>query len=41
MHFGLGAATRADEVQIRWPSGIVQELRNLPGDRIIHVKESN
>jgi hypothetical protein len=41
MHFGLGAATRADEVQIRWPSGIVQELRNLPSDRIIHVKESN
>ena len=25
-HFGLGDATRVDEVEIRWPSGVVQEL---------------
>jgi hypothetical protein len=40
VHFGLGAAKIADEIEIHWPSGIVQELRNLQGDRIIHVKES-
>ena len=40
LHFGLGAAKTADEVEIRWPSGIVQKLRNLQGDRIIRVKES-
>jgi hypothetical protein len=40
VHFGLGAAKMADEIEIRWPSGIVQKLSNLQGDRIIHVKES-
>ena len=41
IHFGLGAAKIADEVEIRWPSGIVQKLKNVQSDRIIHVKESN
>ena len=39
VHFGLGQHTVADLVEIRWPSGIVQELRNVLGDRIIAVKE--
>jgi hypothetical protein len=26
-------------VEIRWPSGITQELRNVPADQIIKVKE--
>ena len=39
LHFGLGAATRIDKVEIRWPSGNVQELR-VPGvDRIYTVVE--
>jgi enediyne biosynthesis protein E4 len=32
VHFGLGGATLADRLQIHWPSGHVQELRNLPAD---------
>ncbi len=40
LHFGLGAEARADEVEIHWPSGIVQTLRNVAGDRLIEVKES-
>jgi hypothetical protein len=39
VHFGLGADTSADLVEIRWPSGIVQELRNVPADRILKVRE--
>ena len=39
VHFGLGANTSAELVEIRWPSGIVQELRNVTGDRIVAVKE--
>jgi len=39
VHFGLGAAKVADEVEIRWPSGIVQKLHNMQVDRVIHVKE--
>src|SRR5215469_9854131 len=34
LHFGLGAAKMADEIEIRWPSGIVQKLRNVQGDQI-------
>ncbi len=41
VHFGLGAANSADLVVISWPSGIVQEVRNVVGDRVLHVKEPN
>jgi hypothetical protein len=39
VHFGLGAAKAADSVEIHWPSGRVQELKNVAGDRIVRVKE--
>ncbi|MGD0049882.1 MAG: CRTAC1 family protein [Bryobacteraceae bacterium] len=38
-HFGLGPYKSADLVEIRWPSGIVQELRNVAADRVVKVKE--
>jgi enediyne biosynthesis protein E4 len=40
-HFGLGPATSADLVEIRWPSGTLQELRNVPADRVINVEEAS
>jgi len=39
LHFGLGPNKSADVVEIRWPSGIVQELKNLAADRIVKVQE--
>ena len=39
VHFGLGSARSADLVEIRWPSGTVQELKDLPADRVVKVKE--
>jgi hypothetical protein len=39
MHFGLGSAKQADLVEIRWPSGIVQSLKDIPADRVVKVKE--
>jgi enediyne biosynthesis protein E4 len=39
VHFGLGPERSASLVSIRWPSGVVQELHDVAGDRIIHVKE--
>jgi hypothetical protein len=39
VHFGLGANTSADLVEIRWPSGIIQQLRDVVSDRIVTVKE--
>ncbi len=40
VHFGLGPATRAEKVEIRWPSGIVQTLSDVPADRILQVTEA-
>ena len=40
VHFGLGPNATADLVEIRWPSGIVQQLHDVAADRILTVKES-
>src|SRR5262245_56743933 len=39
VHFGLGSAKSVDLVEIRWPSGIVQEIRSVAADRVLKVKE--
>ena len=38
-HFGLGAETKIDHVEIRWPSGIVQRLEHPAVDQIVKVEE--
>lgn len=40
VHFGLGPDHRAEEIEIHWPSGVVQTLRGVDGDRRIEVTES-
>ena len=30
LHFGLGQAAKADKISIRWPSGLVETLKDLP-----------
>ncbi len=40
LHFGLGKATKADAVEIRWPSGLVQRLENVAGNRVVKIRES-
>jgi enediyne biosynthesis protein E4 len=37
--FGLGKASRAERVLLRWPSGTQQTLMNVTGDREILVEE--
>jgi hypothetical protein len=39
LHFGLGAAARAQEVLIRWPSGLERRLLDVEADRILVVEE--
>jgi enediyne biosynthesis protein E4 len=39
-HFGLGANKVAETVEIRWPSGIVQELKNVAADQVLKVREA-
>jgi hypothetical protein len=38
-HFGLGSDTSATEVEIHWPSGIVQKLGAVKADQIMTVDE--
>jgi len=38
--FGLGSLTKADAVEIQWPSGQVDKLANTPADQTITVQES-
>jgi hypothetical protein len=38
-HFGLGKERIAQNTGIRWPSGIVQVLRNIAADQILLVDE--
>ena len=40
VHFGLGANETAESVVIHWPSGIVQTLKDVRGDRVLPVKEA-
>ncbi|MFQ5718011.1 MAG: CRTAC1 family protein [Acidobacteriota bacterium] len=39
LHFGLGAATRVDHLEIRWPSGTVQTLDSVAADQILTISE--
>jgi hypothetical protein len=39
LHFGLGKDAGADQIEIHWPSGVVQTLHDIAGGRIVHVKE--
>lgn len=38
-HFGLGKDTAAKTVEIRWPSGIVQTLKDVQGGQYLRVDE--
>lgn len=39
VRFGMGADKIARRIEIRWPSGAVQTLDNVQGDRIVSVRE--
>jgi hypothetical protein len=39
LHFGLGGASRVDLVEIRWPTGATDTLRDLRADQFYFVQE--
>ena len=39
VHFGLGPDETVKRLEIRWPSGIRQQLTNIPADQVIRVEE--
>ena len=39
IHFGLGKAEKVDLIEIRWPGGAVDTVRNVAVNQLIYVKE--
>lgn len=39
VHFGLGAAKSAKLIEIRWPSGFIQKLKDVKADQMMKVTE--
>ena len=39
LHFGLGSSSIADQIEIRWPSGAVQNVRGVRANRIHIIRE--
>jgi hypothetical protein len=39
VHFGLGAEAQAPAIEIRWPSGVVQTLKNVGSGQMLRVDE--
>jgi hypothetical protein len=41
VHFGLGAATKIDSVEVRWPSGLVERFEKVAIDSFNTLKEGS
>ena len=39
VHFGLGTSASVREIEILWPSGMRQELHDVPADQVLRVEE--
>jgi enediyne biosynthesis protein E4 len=38
-HFGLGALTQAESVEVRWPDGTTSRLENVKANRIVEIQQ--
>ena len=38
-HFGLGAHTRVELLELTWPDGTAQTLRDLPADKLLVIHQ--
>jgi hypothetical protein len=41
VHFGLGKSERADVIEVRWPSGLVDTVKDIPANRLVYIKEGS
>jgi enediyne biosynthesis protein E4 len=39
LHFGVGTHARIDRIEVRWPSGIVDVVRDAPVRQVIKIRE--
>ena len=41
LHFGLGQATTVSRIEVRWPSGAMQEWRDIPANKRLVISEGS
>jgi enediyne biosynthesis protein E4 len=41
LYFGMGSAETVDRLEVRWPSGAVQQWTHIPGNRTLHITEGD
>jgi hypothetical protein len=41
LHFGMSTSRKAEQIEIRWPSGRMEVIRGVPANRIITIKEGS
>jgi hypothetical protein len=41
LHFGLGKATRAETVEVKWPSGLRQVFHDVDADKFYQIQEGS
>jgi len=39
VHFGLGSATRIESIEVRWPSGGTDQIKDVASDRFLTIEE--
>jgi hypothetical protein len=39
VHFGLGQETKAERIDIQWPSGLRQTIKDVPSDQVLQIDE--
>jgi len=39
LHFGLGTAEKVDKIEVRWPGGRIQELKDVPINQVLTITE--
>ena len=37
--FGIGTAVMVDEIEVRWPSGRIQVIEDVPADQVVEIEE--
>jgi trans-aconitate methyltransferase len=41
LHFGLGPGAKAAQLEIRWPSGQVETIKDVAVNQIVTIKEGS
>ncbi len=41
LHFGLGKETQIKEMEVRWPSGVIDHLEDVHADQILTIREGD